>query len=71
MAGLKIDVEKMERMVLNTTIRKDVLNDFKAYCKAAGIPMNILLEAFMRQYVNGEYVMRIAKENSLIVDLID
>ena len=44
MPGMKIDVEKLERAVLNTTIRKGILEDFKVYCKAAGIPMNIVLE---------------------------
>ena len=69
MPGMKIDVEKLERSVLNTTIRKGVLDDFKVYCKAAGIPMNIVLEAFMRQFVDGEYVLKIAKENVLTVEL--
>lgn len=71
MAGLKIDAVKLERAVLNTTIRKDVLDDFKVYSKVAGIPMNVLLEAFMRQFVNGEYVLKIARENVLTVDLAD
>ena len=71
MSSMKIEVEKQERAVLNTTIRKGVLDEFKVYCKAAGIPMNIVLEAFMRQFVDGEYILKIAKENVLAVELED
>ena len=64
MSSLKTDsrVKKEARAVLNTTIRKDVFDDFKTTCKKTGIPMNTVIEAFMRQFNTGEFYLKLGKE---------
>ncbi|MGM9927777.1 MAG: hypothetical protein ACI35P_07475 [Bacillus sp. (in: firmicutes)] len=64
MSGIKVDeeIQKIERAPLNTTINKTVFDKFKANCKSAGIPMNILIEAFMRQYNEGGFYLKFGRE---------
>ena len=69
MARVKSDAKPKPRSMLNTTINEEVLDDFKAYCKELGLPMNILLEAFMTQFVDGEFKLKIGKANKINVDL--
>lgn len=64
MARIKSEADKIERGVLNTTIDKEVLDCFKAHCKAAGLPMNTVIEAFMEQFTNGEFVLKIGKSSN-------
>ena len=71
MARVKSDAVAQKRAMLNTTINENVLNDFKNYCKELGFPMNMILESFMVQFVDGEFVLKIGKSNKLNVDLID
>lgn len=71
MARVKTDAVQQKRAMLNTTINEVVLEDFKVYCKELGYPMNMLLESFMRQFVDGEFVLKIGKSNKLNVDLVD
>lgn len=71
MARVKTDAVPQKRAMLNTTINEKVLNDFKAYCKELGFPMNMLLESFMSQFVEGEFTLKIGKANKLNVDLVD
>lgn len=68
MASIKADTNKNERGVLNTTIDKEVLENFKAHCKAAGMPMNTIIEAFMSQFAAGEFVLKIGKNNKLDIE---
>jgi antitoxin component of RelBE/YafQ-DinJ toxin-antitoxin module len=70
MASIKSDAVTKKRAMLNTTIDEKVLNEFKDYCKELGFPMNIVLEAFMRQFADGSFTLKIAK-NKLSVDLED
>lgn len=60
MSSMKVNVQKNERAMLNTTINKDVLDSFKANCKCAGMP-----ETFMAQFVSGEFVLKIGKSNKI------
>lgn len=71
MSSMKTNAKAITRSTLNTTIRKEVLDDFKAYCKETGMPMNMVLEAFMIQFITGEFIMKIARENKLTVDLVE
>ena len=65
MSGLKTDREiKREKAMLNTTIDKEVFEDFKATCKASGMRMSTLLETFMRQYSDGEFTVKFVKNKS-------
>lgn len=67
MSGLKTDREiKREKAMLNTTIDKEVFEEFKATCKASGMRMSTLLETFMRQYSNGEFTVKFVKNKSIL-----
>lgn len=50
-----------KRTMLNTTVNKDVLETFKSYCKSVNCPMNTVLEAFMKQFSQGQFELRIGK----------
>lgn len=65
MSSMKTDAQQSQRAMLNTTINKNVLDSFKAHCKAAGMPMNTVLETFMGQFVSGEFVLKIGKSNKI------
>lgn len=52
---------KNEKAMLNTTINKEVLNSFRNHCKDIKCPMNIVLEAFMTQFSNGEFIVKLGK----------
>lgn len=56
------------RSVLNTTIKTEIFTDFRNTCKETGIPMNLILEAFMKQFSAGEFVMKMHKVNILEID---
>lgn len=58
MSRVKSNVTAKERSMLNTTINTEILNDFKGYCKEQGIPMNLLLELFMRDVTSGKFELR-------------
>ena len=64
MSSIKVngEVNKVERGVLNTTINKELLNEFKAYCKAEGVSMSTLLELCMKKYVSGEFRLDLRRE---------
>lgn len=61
---------KKDRAMLNTTISQDVMDDFRSYCKDMNCPMNMVLEAFMKQFVNGEFIMKLGK-NATSLDFED
>lgn len=73
MSGMKTDkkVTASNRSMLNTTIETETLNAFKEYCKECGYRMNMILESFMRQFVAGEFVLKIGKANKLNVEVTD
>ena len=56
MAGfIKVEVEKLPTKALNMQINKDIFYDFKVKCKERGLPLNVVIEVFMRQYGNRRY----------------
>lgn len=69
MSRIKVDAKQMKRAPLNTTINEDVLSAFKSQCKSLGLPMNMLLESFMQQFVSGEFILKIGKANKITVDI--
>ena len=71
MARVKSDAVPQKRAMLNTTINEEILNDFKTHCKELGLPMNIIIEVFMKQFINGEFALKFGKANELNVDLMD
>lgn len=52
------NVKRAETSALNTKINKEVFNNFKDCCAYRGYAMNVLLETFMNQYVNGKFEIR-------------
>lgn len=54
-------LEKRKRKALNTTIDEEVLNDFKEYCEYLVVPMNVILEMFMRQFNDRQFDIKLAK----------
>ena len=69
MSRIKVDTKQMKRAPLNTTINEGVLSAFKSQCKSLGLPMNMLLESFMQQFVSGEFILKIGKANKITVDI--
>ena len=56
MAGfIKVKAKKMPTKALNMQINKKIFYEFKVKCKERGLPLNIAIEVFMRQYGNGRY----------------
>lgn len=58
--------DRNDRSVLNTTIDATVFDNFRTACRKAGVPMNVLLEIFMRQYSDGEFSIKITKNEKKI-----
>lgn len=52
--------------VLNTTIKTDVLNDFRDMCNNIGLPMGTIIEMFMEGFVNGKFKLGITNGNANI-----
>lgn len=59
---------KQERSALNTTIKKDVLDNFREYCKGINCPMNMVLETFMTQFAQGQFSFKLIK-NKMEIDI--
>lgn len=59
---------KRETGRLHAEINKDVLESFKKYCKQINYPMNVLLEIFMRQYVDERYDITVDQLEKWMVD---
>lgn len=56
MAGfIKVEAKKLPTKALNMQINKEIFYDFKVKCKERGLPLNVVIEVFMRQYGNGRY----------------
>lgn len=59
-----------EKAQFNTPINAQVLDNFKAKCKEQGIKQNLVIEAFMKQYIAGEFSIKVIKENENYLDVI-
>lgn len=56
MAGfIKVEAKKLPTKALNMQINKEIFYEFKVKCKERGLPLNIVIEVFMRQYGNKKY----------------
>lgn len=56
MAGfIKVEAKKLPTRALNMQINKEIFYDFKVKCKERGLPLNVVIEVFMRQYGNRRY----------------
>ena len=56
MAGyIKVEAKKMPTRALNMQINKEIFYEFKVKCKERGLPLNVVIEVFMKQYANRRY----------------
>lgn len=56
MAGfIKVEAKKLPTKALNMQINKEIFYEFKVKCKERGLPLNVVIEIFMRQYGNRRY----------------
>ena len=56
MAGfIKVNAKKLPTKALNMQINKEIFYEFKVKCKERGLPLNVVIEVFMKQYGNGKY----------------
>ena len=56
MAGfIKVEANKLPTKALNMQINKKIFYEFKVKCKERGLPLNIAIEVFMRQYGDRKY----------------
>lgn len=49
------------RKSYTTSIDTDVSDGFKNACEERGVKMNVVLEAFMNQFANDEFVIEVTK----------
>ena len=52
---IKVEVNKLPTKVLNMQINKEIFYEFKVRCKERGLPLNVAIEVFMRQYGDRKY----------------
>ena len=52
---IKVEAKKLPTKALNMQINKEIFYEFKVKCKERGLPLNIVIEVFMRQYGNKNY----------------
>lgn len=69
LSRIKADVGAAKKDALNTTIDAETLKNFREYSKSLGLPMGMLLEAFMKQLVSGEFYLKFGKNNKIEVDV--
>ena len=53
----------MARKQFTTSIDEELQNEFKAACARDGMPMNNVLEAFMKAYADGKFRMELQYES--------
>lgn len=71
MSSISNDISKLKSSALNTTINAEVLAAFRLKCKQQGVPMNTILEAFMRQYIKGGFYLKFGRESEMVEVEID
>ena len=56
MAGfIKVEAKKLPTKALNMQINKEIFYEFKVKCTERGLPLNVAIEVFMRQYGDRKY----------------
>lgn len=59
-----------QKRTFATPVSADVIEDFKVKCKENNMPMNVVIETFMRQYAAGEFEIKFVKGNTKYLDSI-
>ena len=71
MSAISNDPAKLKSSALNTTINAEILAAFRMRCKQQGVPMNTIIEAFMRQYLKGGFYLKFGRESGMVEVEID
>lgn len=58
---LSKEVRAMAKKPYTTSIDTDISGNFKSACEERGIKMNVVLEAFMKQFTDNEFAVKISK----------
>ena len=58
---IRSNAERTEIKQINTTVNKEICEDFKDWCKTKGYPINIMIEIFMSQFVDGKFLINLDK----------
>ena len=69
MSRIKADAKTVKRATLNTTIREDLLIEFKNKAKELNLNMNFFLLLFMEGVIDDRFVLTIGKNNKIDVDI--
>lgn len=69
MSRIKVDAKQIKRAPLNIAINAEISNAFKSHCKSLGLPTNLLVESFIKQFVSEEFILKIGRANRIIVDI--
>lgn len=56
------------RKAFTSSIEESIQKDFKEKCSQAGMPQNVIIEAFMKAFVNDEIKMKLV-QNILSVEV--
>lgn len=59
---VKKDGTIADRVVLNTTVERELYQEFQEYLKNVRIPMNVMIEAFIRQCIDDEFIVKIERK---------
>lgn len=51
----------MAKKPYTTSIDADISGNFKSACEERGIKMNVVLEAFMKQFTDNEFTVKISQ----------
>lgn len=54
---IRSNLERPKPKQINTTVNKEVYDDFKDWCKVKGYPINVMIETFMNQFVGGQFLI--------------
>lgn len=63
---IRSNAERVKTKQISAKINKEICDDFKDYCKITGYPINIMIEIFMKQFVDGKFLIEcneISKRN--------
>lgn len=56
---IRSNVEREETSTLNTAVNTEINEKFKSYCKRYGYPLNVIVETFMKQFMDGKITIGI------------
>lgn len=59
MGGIQGDVTKLEMVQCNFSLPKIVYEEYRAFCKERGIPMNFPVALFIQQFYSSELTLKI------------